>query len=108
MPSGANHSRLTSHDLPGRDVLTYNYASGLNRHHQPAVDPCPIGRHAGELRLPGAGTVVTRAHPQPGVDLTYVKLSGESAGDAGDQYTGLDRFGRVVDQRWIGRRQGRD
>jgi RHS repeat-associated protein len=33
--------------------------------------------------------------------LTYVKLSGESNGDAGDQYTGLDRFGRVVDQRWI-------
>src|SRR5438477_12904945 len=27
--------------------------------------------------------------------------SGESNGDAGDQYTGLDRFGRVVDQRWI-------
>jgi hypothetical protein len=26
---------------------------------------------------------------------------GESNGDGGDQYTGLDRFGRVVDQRWI-------
>ena len=24
-----------------------------------------------------------------------------STGDAGDQYTGLDRFGRVIDQRWI-------
>ena len=30
-----------------------------------------------------------------------IKQSGESNGDAGDQYTGLDRFGRVVDQRWI-------
>ena len=39
--------------------------------------------------------------PQPGIELTYVKLSGESNGDGGDQYTGLDRFGRVVDQRWI-------
>src|SRR5262249_29941363 len=28
------------------------------------------------------------------------KLSGESDGSAGDQYVGLDRFGRVVDQRW--------
>src|SRR5947209_6370973 len=46
-------------------------------------------------------TVVVRSHPQPGVDLTYVKQTGESNGDAGDQYTGLDRFGRVVDQRWI-------
>jgi hypothetical protein len=31
------------------------------------------------------------------VDLTYI---GTSTGDAGDKYMGLDRFGRVVDQRW--------
>src|SRR5262249_29477503 len=49
----------------------------------------------------GLGTVVKRAHPQIGVDLTYVKQTGEGNGDAGDQYTGLDRFGRVVDQRWL-------
>ena len=49
----------------------------------------------------GVGTVVTRSHPEPGIDLTYVKLSGESNGDGGDQYTGLDRFGRVADQRWV-------
>jgi len=34
------------------------------------------------------------------VKLTYIKQAGEPNGDAGDQYTGLDRFGRVVDQRW--------
>ena len=34
----------------------------------------------------------------PGVNLTYVKLSGESDGAAGDKYIGLDTFGRVVDQ----------
>jgi RHS repeat-associated protein len=45
--------------------------------------------------------VVRRAHSQPGVDLTYLKQTGESNTDAGDQYTGLDRFGRVIDQRWI-------
>jgi len=33
--------------------------------------------------------------------MTYIKLATESTGDAGDQYTGLDRFGRIVDQRWI-------
>jgi RHS repeat-associated protein len=49
----------------------------------------------------GLGAVVKRAHSQPGVDLSYIKLFTESVGDAGDQYTGLDRFGRVVDQRWI-------
>jgi RHS repeat-associated protein len=35
------------------------------------------------------------------VDLTYVKQTGESNGDAGDPYTGLNRFGHVVDQRWV-------
>jgi hypothetical protein len=49
----------------------------------------------------GLSTVVIRNYSQAGTQLTYVKLSGESNGDAGDQYTGLDRFGRVVDQRWI-------
>ena len=42
-----------------------------------------------------------RAHSQPGVDLTYIKQSGESDGAAGDKYNGLDQFGRVVDQRWL-------
>jgi hypothetical protein len=48
----------------------------------------------------GMGTVVKRGHAQTGVDLNFIKKSGESNGDAGDQYAGLDRFGRVVDQRW--------
>ena len=31
--------------------------------------------------------------------LTYIQQSGSPpVGDGGDQYTGLDRFGRVVDQ----------
>jgi len=41
----------------------------------------------------GLSTVVIETYPQPGVELTYVKLSGKSNGDAGDQYPGLDRFG---------------
>ncbi|MBK9140559.1 MAG: hypothetical protein IPM17_17695 [Verrucomicrobia bacterium] len=38
---------------------------------------------------------------EPGVELTYLKQGAEPNGDAGDQYTGLDRFGRLVDQRWL-------
>jgi RHS repeat-associated protein len=45
--------------------------------------------------------VVELGHPQPGVDLTYINQAGEANGDAGDPYTGLDRFSRVVDQRWL-------
>ena len=32
--------------------------------------------------------------------LTYIKQASEPNGDAGDQYTGPDRFGRVAGQRW--------
>jgi RHS repeat-associated protein len=32
------------------------------------------------------------------VTLTY---TGNGVGDGGDQYVGLDRFGRIVDQRWV-------
>jgi YD repeat-containing protein len=45
----------------------------------------------------GLDTVVERKHPQPNVNLSYL-ISGSS--DGGDQYVGLDRFGRVVEQRW--------
>jgi len=47
---------------------------------------------------------VQRTHPKlgaPGVNigLTYIKQGAEPNCDAGDKYTGLDRFGQVVDQR---------
>jgi RHS repeat-associated protein len=48
----------------------------------------------------GFGTVVRRGHPGSGVDLSMILKAPEAVGDAGDPYNGLDRFGRVVDQRW--------
>jgi YD repeat-containing protein len=97
MSGGANHSRLTSTTYPNGKVLTYSYSSGL-------IDSISrlssLSDTSGTLEsydYLGLGTVVRRAHSQPGVDLTYIKQSGESNGDAGDQYTGLDRFDRVVD-----------
>jgi RHS repeat-associated protein len=100
MSGGANHSRLTAVTYPNGRVLTWNYAAGLGD----AVSRLSsLSDSTGTLETYdylGQGTVVRWGHPQPGVDLTYVKQSGESNGDAGDPYTGLDRFGRVVDQRW--------
>ena len=49
----------------------------------------------------GLGTVAGRRHLEPDVDLLYYKQAAEGVGDAGDQYAGLDRFGRVADQRWV-------
>src|SRR5207237_4074892 len=101
MSGGANHSRLTSVTYPSGYVLTYNYSSGLN---DSISRLSSLSDSTGTLEsysYLGLSTVVTRSHPQPGVDRTYVKQTGESNGAAGDQYTGLDAFGRVVDQRWI-------
>ncbi len=46
----------------------------------------------------GVSTVVEEDHPQSTVNLTY--LSNSTTGDAGDAVVGLDRFGRVVDEKW--------
>jgi RHS repeat-associated protein len=50
----------------------------------------------------GDGTVVQRANPAS--TLTYIHQAGDtltSLSDGGDPYTGLDRFGRVVDAWWL-------
>ena len=101
MAGGANNSRLTSITYTNGKVVNFNYAAGLD---DSISRLSSISDSTGTLEsyaYLGLDTAVTRAHPQPGVDLTYVKQAGEANGDAGDKYTGLDRFGRVVDQRWL-------
>jgi RHS repeat-associated protein len=49
----------------------------------------------------GLNTSVVVQYVQPSLQMTYIKLAGEPNGDGGDQYTGLDRFNRVIDTRWI-------
>jgi len=51
----------------------------------------------------GISTIVQQDSPQPAIDLSYIHQPGDTlAGtDAGDEYTGLDRFGRIVDQNWV-------
>ncbi|MBL8797111.1 MAG: hypothetical protein JNM56_24635 [Planctomycetia bacterium] len=101
MSGGASHSRLTSIIYPNGRVLSYNYASGLD---DSISRLSSISDNSGTLEAYaylGLDTVAERIHPEPGITLTYVKLPSESVGDAGDQYTGLDRFDRVVDQRWL-------
>jgi RHS repeat-associated protein len=46
----------------------------------------------------GLSTIIQRRRPQPGSDLTYYGTG--ATGDAGDQYAGLDRFDRIVNQWW--------
>ncbi|MCI0463315.1 MAG: RHS repeat-associated core domain-containing protein [Gemmataceae bacterium] len=101
MSGGANHSRLTSITYPNSRVIGYNYASGLDSSISRLTSLTDGSTTLEAYTYLGLGIVVKRAHPEPGVDLTYIKQSGEGNGDAGDPYTGLDRFGRIKDQRWI-------
>jgi RHS repeat-associated protein len=96
----SNRSRLTSVTYPSGYVLTHNYASGINGGVSRLSSLSDTSGTVESYDYLGLGTVVKRAHPLSGVDQTFVKQSGESNADAGDQYTGLDRFNRVADQRW--------
>jgi RHS repeat-associated protein len=98
---GPNHSRLTSIIYPSSRTVNYNYASGLDDSISRVTSlqdngaPLPLEVYS----YLGLNTVVKRAHPEPGVDLSYINAPGGSS-DGGDQYTGLDRFGRILDQYW--------
>ncbi len=97
MSGGQNNSRLTSIVYPNGKTLNYNYASGVDSTISRLTSLSDNSGTLETLSYLGLGTVVKRAHPQPNVDLTYI---GTGTGDGGDQYTGLDRFGRVVEQKW--------
>jgi RHS repeat-associated protein len=102
--SGGNHSRLTRITYPDGYQLTYAY-TGLD---SVVSRPTSLsGQSAGSaaavtleaFKYLGLGTVIERTRPEVNAALSMVSVTG-ATGDAGDKYTGLDRFGRVVDQRW--------
>ena len=104
--TSGNHSRRTGVTYPDGYAVSYTYSgiddavsrltslTGL-----PATgSTTPVTLEA--FKYLGAGTLIERSRPEVNVALSMVSQSG-GTGDAGDQYTGLDRFGRVADQRWI-------
>ncbi len=104
-----NHSRLISMTYPDTSVLYYNYSdipgdvAGLdNSISRVSFLSDSQGNHLEEYQYLGLSTVVTRGHTSNGstLVLTYIKAPGDPIGDAGDNYTGLDRFGRVINQQW--------
>ena len=100
----ANHIRPTSITYPDGRVTDFDY--GTANEVDDLLSRISALKHSTTTmvqytRLGVDRTVKASYSTQPGVDLTYLKQTGESNGDAGDRYTGLDRFGRVVDQRWI-------
>jgi RHS repeat-associated protein len=101
MAGGANHSRPTGVVYPDGKVLTYAYNAGLDDAISRLSSISDTSGVVERYDYLGLDTVVRRSRPQPGDEMTLIKPAAAPVGDAGDQYTGLDRFGRVVDQRWV-------
>jgi len=110
MASGANHSRPITMTYPNGRILHFGYDNStldnsISRADYLADDNGSggIGTHLEDYSYLGQGMIVQRNHAEPGVKLSYIQQSGDSfySNDGGDQYTGLDRFGRVIDQYWL-------
>ncbi|MCW5555098.1 MAG: RHS repeat-associated core domain-containing protein [Verrucomicrobiae bacterium] len=97
-----NYVRRTSLTYPDATAITSDYGSSnavddvLNRIKQLQLSSTVLVDYS---YLGQGRPVIADYSGQPGVQLTYYTSGG--SGEAGDQYTGLDRFGRIVDQRWV-------
>src|SRR5713226_1736390 len=99
LAGGANNSRLVSMTYPNGRVLNFNYNTGVDTTISRLSSISDSSATLESYKYLGLHTVVERDHPQTNVNLTYISQTG-GTGDAGDQYTGLDRFGRVVEVNW--------
>lgn len=101
MAGGANHSRMTGMTYPSGYAVAVNYASGLDASISRLSSFSDTSGTLVDYSYLGLGTVVIEDRPQPDFALSHVLRVPEALGDAGDIYTGLDRFGRVERMRWL-------
>lgn len=99
----ANTVRLTSLTYPNGRVVTSSYGTtdgmddASNRVASLVDDDTT---HLADYSYLGSATFVEQDDTEPEVKWTLVDLSGSNDPDTGDIYSGLDRFGRVKDNRW--------
>ena len=97
----ADNDRLTGITDPNGRTVTYNYDGNagidniMDRVSSLSDDDGTIQSYT----YLGLDTPVTFTDGN-GTELSYLGTVGSAGGDAGDQYTGLDRFGRVIGQNW--------
>ena len=96
----ADGSRKTSLTYPDGRQIDFNYASGVDSDisRLTSISDNATSTVLESYKYLGLSAIVERDHPETGVNITYI---GTGTGDGGDMYTGLDRFGRVVDQKWV-------
>jgi RHS repeat-associated protein len=107
-PTGTNYSRLTSMTYPNGRLLDYGYNSGIDTtisrvSYLKDDGGSSAGVHLADYLYLGLGTIVQQNSPEANTELTYIHQTGDtlSSSDGGDRYTGLDRFGRVIDQYYL-------
>lgn len=107
MASGANNTRPTSITYPNARVVSYGYNTGLDTTISRVSSLIDSSVHLVDYTYLGLSTIVQQSHPQPNITLTYIQQVSDPnpppsyAATGGDRYTGLDQFGRVVDQLWM-------
>lgn len=97
-----NTIRPTTLTYPNGRVLTFSYGAGSisDRSSRIASIVDDDSTHLVDYDYLGRGTFVIADDPEPDVKWTLADLSGSNDPDTGDIYSGLDRFGRVKDNRW--------
>jgi RHS repeat-associated protein len=101
MADGANNSRPTGILYSGGYDVYYNYGAigSLNDRISRLDSLTDDWQTLEAYSYLGLGTVVSRIHPysgNTGPTQTFIV----TGGDSGDAYGGLDRFGRVREQKW--------
>jgi len=92
-------SVLTGITYPSGKVVTYNYGD-LNGHGL-RVNSVQEGGRSYAFSYLGWGTLVAANYTSNTLRYSLLAESGESVGEGGDLYRGLDRFGRVTQLRWF-------
>lgn len=100
----ANTTRRLTTTYPSGKIVSMSYGSANSADDRlsrlSAVALNGEGQALGEFAWMGAARLVSLTMPQPGISLSYKHTTGEPTGDAGDPYSGYDRFGRTVDMHW--------
>jgi YD repeat-containing protein len=104
------HIRKLSTTYPGGREITFAYGSagsaddklGRVQEIQDATDENKV---LARYTRRGISATMRIEYPHAGssnpLEMTYIKQAGETNGPAGDQYTGQDRFNRIIDIRWL-------
>ena len=103
--SARNIRRLSTLYPAGREIALYYGANGsddwaLGRV-QEIRDATDANRTLARYTRRGLAATMRIQYLETGVEMTYIKQAGEPNGDGGDQYTGQDRFNRIIDIRWL-------